>query len=189
MPQRSDEQLMRDYARGDVQAFEALFRRHGQKIYNLFLRFSGDPQLAEDLLQECFLRVIEARDRYRSENAFDRWLITIAINLLRDHHRRSRRRNEKTMSEEPVAPDAGNPAGTNPQLDLERRYLQDAVQKALLSLPAEQREVILLSKYYGFSFAEIADMLNITPAAAKQKAYRGMLSLRKKLAYLKEQDT
>ncbi len=186
MTDRSDEQLMLDYAGGDVQAFEELFRRHGQKLYNLFLRYCGDSHLAEDLLQECFLRVIEARNRYRPESAFGHWLVTIAMNLLRDHHRRIRRRGERAGSE--TEPEALPHHGANPQLHLERQHLHEAVQKALLALPSEQRQVILLSKYYGFSFTEIAAMLNLSPTAAKQKAYRGMITLRKKLAHLKEHD-
>lgn len=182
-----DEELMLQYAAGDVGAFEELFRRYGQKIYNIFLRSSGDSALAQDLLQECFLRVSEARYRYKPKAPFSNWLITLAMNLLRDNFRKKRRREAHFL---PIAergkPDFLPGPATDPQISAEQQQVKAAVDEALRHLPEEQREVIILSKFEGLSFAEIGNILGISPAAAKQKAYRGIQTLREKLSYLNE---
>jgi len=184
---KSDEELMQEYAAGNVEAFDELFRRYGQKIYNLFLRSLGNAEISQDLLQECFMRMGEARHRYQPRKAFSSWLITIAMNLLRDKYREKRRR-QAHFSADSLDDKSAQLADSDiePQKTLEHSEMKEAVEKALQDLPEEQREVIILSKYHGLSFSEIGDILKISPAAAKQKAYRGMQTLRKKLACLKE---
>ena len=185
---QSDEQLMVDYANGNAAAFEELFRRYGQRLYNLFLRSVRRPDWAEDLLQECFLRVIEARQRYQPRNAFSSWIYTIAMNLVRDRYRSLARRGNPAGSEDSDSNSAVTPsAAERPDEYVAVNQAAAAVADAVNALPPEQREVILLSKYQGLSFAQIAAVLNTTPEAAKQKAYRAMQTLRKKLAFLKEE--
>ncbi len=181
MKTSSDEQLMREYADGNIKAFDELFTRYGQKIYNLFLRSTGNPELSGDLLQDCFMRLSEARHGYQSQNAFSGWIFTIAMNLLRDAYR-VRGRRQVHSSEVDSLVDNNH----EPDKLFEQDELKAAVKRAIQELPDEQREVIILSRYHGLSFIEIAEILNISPAAAKQKAYRGMQTLRKKLSYLKE---
>ena len=185
---KTDEQLMLEYASGELAAFEELFSRYGKKLYNLFLRSLNKAEMAQDLLQETFIRVIEARHRYQPKRAFSNWIFTIAMNLLRDKYREKARRpiHQATngFNAEIVSVEAKE---DEPQQALERFQLKQAVMKALDTLPVDQRDVIILSKYEGLSFLEIGKILNISPAAAKQKAYRGMQNLRKKLAHLKKE--
>lgn len=84
----SDEDLMLAYAKGHPEAFDELFARHGRKVYNLFLRALGNADTAGDLVQETFMRVISARERYQPTRTFASWFYTIAMNLLRDQFRR-----------------------------------------------------------------------------------------------------
>ncbi|MFQ5708634.1 MAG: RNA polymerase sigma factor [bacterium] len=187
MKAKTDKQLMLEYASGNPKAFEELFRRYGKKLYNLFLRSLNKTQLAQDLLQECFLRVIESKDRYRPTKDFSNWIFTIAMNLIRDKYREQTRRKMGPISESlelhGVEPELDN---QQPDRNLEKLQLKEAVVAAMGTLAKDQQEVIILSKYQGFSFLEIAEILNISPAAAKQKAYRAMQHLTKKLAYLNE---
>ncbi|MFQ5629627.1 MAG: sigma-70 family RNA polymerase sigma factor [bacterium] len=88
---QSDEELMLAYAGGDAEAFDRLFVRHGQKIFNLFLRQTGNAELARDLAQETWVRLIDARRRYQPSKSFSSWLYTIAMNLLRDEIKRRKR--------------------------------------------------------------------------------------------------
>ncbi len=185
---KTDEQLMLAYAAGNMAAFEELFRRYGTRIYNLFLRTERSVETAQDLLQECFLRLIEARDRYQPTTAFSSWLYTIAMNLLRDRQRQRRRRRIYPFdeSDQKVLRVPDSDQNSNPEQVVDKRTLQESVEQALHTLPQDQREAIVLSKYHGLSFREIGQVLNISPEAAKQKAYRGMLNLRKKLTHLTE---
>jgi len=185
---RSDEELMLEYAAGNARAFEELFNRYGGRLYNLFLRNIGDQEVAQDLLQECFLRVIQARNRYESRKTFSSWIFTIAMNLLRDKYRanhRYRQRFERGVLNEEVLPATHRPDDAMDKAA--RNQMNEILQQAINSLPKEQREIIILCKYAGLSFQEIGETLNISPAAAKQKAYRGMQNLRKKLSFLKEE--
>ncbi|MFQ5676755.1 MAG: RNA polymerase sigma factor [bacterium] len=184
---KTDEQLMLEYAAGNPKALEELFRRYGKRLYNLFLRSLNRTELAQDLLQECFLRVIESRDRYRPAKDFSNWIFTIAMNLIRDKYRAQTRKKIDPIPEslelDELRPELHN---QGPDKNLEKLQLKEAVAAAMSTLAKDQREAIILSKYQGFSFLEIAEILNISPAAAKQKAYRAMQHLRKKLAYLNE---
>jgi RNA polymerase sigma-70 factor (ECF subfamily) len=186
---KTDEQLMVTYAAGNLDAFEELFRRYGTKIYNLFLRYERNVETARDLLQECFLRVIEAKERYTPTKAFSSWLYTIAMNLLRDRQRQKRRRKVQHFSEvdEAILPASEADAKSDPDHVLEKLSIKESVENALHTLPHDQKETILLSKYHGLSFMEIGQILNISAEAAKQKAYRGMQKLREQLAHLKRE--
>lgn len=185
MKARTDQQLMLDYASGNPKAFDELFRRYGKRLYNLFLRSLNKTELAQDLLQECFLRVIESRDRYRPTKEFSNWIFTIAMNLIRDKYREQARQKTESASDRLETENFEAVRHTEgPHKDLEEMQTQETVVAAVKTLPKDQREVIVLRKYQGLSFSEIAGILNTSPAAAKQKAYRGMRNLRKKLAYL-----
>jgi RNA polymerase sigma-70 factor (ECF subfamily) len=83
----SDEALMVRYQRGDVRAFEVLLTRHRKPVFNFILRFVREPAVAEDLLQETFLRVIKGVDAYEKQAKFTTWLYTIAHNRIVDHWR------------------------------------------------------------------------------------------------------
>lgn len=182
----SDEDLMLAYAKGHPEAFDELFARYGRKVYNLFLRALGNAETARDLVQETFMRVISARERYQPTRTFSSWLYTIAMNLLRDQFRR--RRRERAKGEGRVAIE--DLSETNLEIRVEEQNIElserrAAIQQAVQELPVEQREVILLAKYQGLSYAEIAGILGISEAAAKQRAYRALKTLREKLAHLK----
>ncbi|MFQ5605743.1 MAG: RNA polymerase sigma factor [bacterium] len=184
---KTDEQLMLDYASGNPEAFEELFRRYGTRIYNLFLRSLNQTELAQDLLQECFLRVIESKSRYRPTKNFSNWIFTIAMNLIRDKYRAQTRRRMEPISESLGLNESGPELhNQRPDKNVEKLQIKEAIVTAINTLANDQREVIILCKYQGLSFSEIAEILKISPAAAKQRAYRGMQNLRKKLAYLNE---
>lgn len=161
---------MRRYQAGDNAAFQALFARHAGKLYGYFAHRSGSRAQAEDLSQKTWLRVHHARARYQPELRFLPWLYTIAANLGRSERARDGAREhltaDGTLPEEATL--------VEPGLDERQR----AVRKALAALPESQREVILLHRYQGLGFAEIAAALSISEGAVKLRAHRGYLQLR-----------
>ncbi len=174
----SDSELMQAYVQGDAAAFDALFIRHGGKIYNFLLRETGDPALAQDLTQETWLRVIRTKDRFKPGSRFTSWLYTIVFNLLRDERKRRQRRGGENHISIHEA-DAVVDENTRPvDESAEQAEMRDAVQVAVSRLPEEQRRVLLLTKYQGLTFAEAGDILGISEAAARQKAWRGIQTLR-----------
>ncbi len=170
----SDDGLMASYGRGDVAAFEELYERYQRRLYGFCLRYLGDPDAAADAFQETFVRVMDARNRYDPRGRFASWLFTIARRVCAGQLRAGRRREPLDIVENRPAVEFGH-AST----ELGEHYAHhDELQRILAALPAEQREVLLLSKYYDFTYREIAGIVGSTEAAVKQKTYRALRLLR-----------
>ena len=153
------------YRDGDAGAFETLYARHRGALYRFVLRSlkgtSSDRALAEELFQEAWIRVIEARGRYAPSARFTTWLYTIAHNLLVDHWRRKGLVLVE-LSDEHASPD--NPARQVEARESAARFLQ-----ALEALPPAQREAFLLHEEAGMSVAEIAAATGTNEEAAKSR--------------------
>jgi RNA polymerase sigma-70 factor (ECF subfamily) len=177
--QSTDEELMIDVQNGSMTAFEILYDRYYQRLFHFILRFLRERALAEDVLQETFLHLLKGRKGYRKNSRFSTYLFTIGRNLCLDSLK-SWQRNHLQISREEEIDRARDPS-KGPQKILEETEMAKMLQNEIQTLPADQREVLLLSKYSGLSYDEIAQIIDTTPAAAKQKAYRAMLSLKQKL--------
>ncbi len=160
-------------AAGDRNAFEQLYTRHKTMMFNYFLRATGSRDLAEDLFQELFLRVFRAARRYEPREPFRVWLFTLARNLLRDRWRRLKRSPDwEDSATEPADP------GPGPEATLGRQQECARVRAAVLRLPPALREVLILSRYHGLSFAEIGEITSCTEGAARVRAFRAIERLR-----------
>jgi len=166
--------LVRRAQRGDETAFERLYRRSGNLIYALALRFSGDATRAEELTQDVFVRVWEKIGSYRWESAFDTWLYRLAVNLvLSDLRSRGRRSNWELLGEEKAMNAAvGRAASPGRVIDLER---------AVASLPAGARAVFLLHDVEGYRHREIAELTGIATGTCKAQLHRARRLLREAL--------
>ena len=158
------------YRDGDAGAFETLYARHRGALYRFVLRSLKDRALAEELFQEAWTRVIEARERYAPSARFKTWLYTIAHNLLVDHWRRKGLTLVES-DEEPLSSD--NPASQAEAREGLARFLQ-----ALESLPPVQREAFLLHEESGMSVAEIATATGTNEEAAKSRLRYALMKLR-----------
>ena len=171
-----DEMLMERFLGGETAAFDTLFARHGGRV-NAFLRRMVGPAAADDLTQATFLSVVRSRDRFQRGARFRPWLYAIAGNAARDHVRRARFEQPSDSGELPeqvTAPPLPDPA------------LERAVHRALAALPPAQREAIVLHRFEGLSFGEIAETLGLSESAVKVRAHRGYVQLRILLAHLGE---
>ncbi len=174
-----DEQLMLAYREGDAGAFDELYRRHKGGLYRFVLRSVRDRAVAEELYQEVWMRVIEARGRYQVQAKFTTWLYTIAHNRLVDHWRK--RGLQLVSLDQDDAQAAEPPAGADyePQRILEAKQGLARFAQALEALPPAQREAFLLHEEAGMSVAEIAHATGANEEAAKSR-------LRYALSKLKE---
>ena len=171
--EQTDESLMAAVAAGDRLAFERLYARHKTSVLNFFLRTTGRHDLAEELFQELFLRVFGAGARYEPRRPFRVWLYTLARNLLRDRWRRFGRMPDWEDTE---VEDVDSVPDT--ETSDARREEIDRLRGAVLRLPPALREVLILSRYHGLSFAEIAEIVACTEAAARVRAFRALERLR-----------
>jgi RNA polymerase sigma-70 factor (ECF subfamily) len=160
------------YRGGDAGAFETLYRRHRGALYRFVLRALKQRALAEELFQEVWIRVIEARSRYAPQARFTTWLYTIAHNLLVDHWRR-KGLSLVQLDEEPATAAADNPAR-----QAEARESLARLMHALEALPAAQREAFLLHEEAGLSVAEIAAVTGAGEEAAKSRLRYAMAKLK-----------
>lgn len=148
--------------RGDLAAFEALYRRFAPRIYALCLRLTGQAEAAEDCTQESFLAAWRALSRFEHRSRFSTWLQRIAIRTAL-----ARRRGLRTLFEvaEPAGglPDQADPGSGAPPVDLER---------AIARLPDGARHVLVLVGIYGYSHAEAAAELKVAEGTCKAQFHR-----------------
>jgi RNA polymerase sigma-70 factor (ECF subfamily) len=170
MSDDDDAQLMLAYARGEMRAFETLYSRHRGALYRYLMRQARDNEIANDLFQEVWSRVIVNRARYEPRAKFRTFLFTLAHNCFIDHCRRSKARPTGANIEDADAADL-LPAEyeTRPDAKLERAEASARYRAALASLPPEQRDVYLLHEESDLSLEEIARVTGVGAETAKSR--------------------
>lgn len=193
----SDEILMHRYLEGQPYAFQMLLQRYGGRVYNFIVRRTGDRQQAEDLVQEVFLRIVRRADSFRGESKFSTWMYTIARNLCVDASRRSYHRRVVQLDQPahrgeedgPTLIDQSADPGPTPDRRAEDLRFRDDLQKALDSLPAEQREVFVMREFEGLRFREIAEVVGAPENTIKSRMRYALEGLRSRLSAYAEGDT
>lgn len=166
----SDERLMLAYRDGDASAFESLYRRYRPRLYRHLAHQCGDTRVAEELYQEIWLKVINARADYEPLAKFSTWLFRIAHHRLIDHYRQHRRDVLAAYDGDPDILEAlPAPTTCNPAQETERRNLARRLAGALDALPAPQREAFLLAEEGGLSLEEIASATAVGRETVKSR--------------------
>ncbi|MGH8725130.1 MAG: sigma-70 family RNA polymerase sigma factor [Burkholderiales bacterium] len=160
------------YRGGNAGAFDTLYRRHRGALFRFVLRSLKHRAAAEELFQEVWMRVIEARTRYAPQARFTTWLYTIAHNLLVDHWRK------KGLSLVQLDEEELGAAPDNPERRAEARETLARFMQALEALPAAQREAFLLHEEGGLTAAEIAAATGSNEEAAKSRLRYAMAKLK-----------
>lgn len=184
---RSDEELMLLYARGDGQAFDALFERHKRSVYSFIRKFMVSGDLADDLFQQVFMKVIHNRERYQPSAKFSTWLFTITRSVCIDAMRKNGKRrwisifSRSEPSEEPGEPMAIACSDPTPRQWLQEQELSGIMQEIISTLPENQREVLLLRENTDLTFAEIAEVTGCSVNTVKSRMHYALLALRRGL--------
>ena len=180
----TDEQLMLAYAAGDAAAFETLYARHKGRLYRFVLRGIRERGIAEELFQEIWVRVIEARQRYAPQARFTTWLYTIAHHRMVDHWRK-RGLNVVPLarddSDDPARPEPAAEAAREPQRQAETNEQLERLGRALQVLPPAQREAFLMREEGGLTLAEIATATGSNEEAVKSRLRYAVAKLREAL--------
>jgi RNA polymerase sigma-70 factor, ECF subfamily len=176
-----DDELMLRYRGGDAVAFEALYRRHRAPLYRFLLRQLGDAAQAEEVFQDVWMRVIDARDRYQPRARFGSWLYAIAHNRLMDAHRASGRAQVLDPDESEQALENLPAAELPAHVRLDRKRAAERLFAALARLPEAQREAFLLQQEGDLSVEEIAAATGVSRETAKSRLRYAVARLRASL--------
>jgi RNA polymerase sigma-70 factor (ECF subfamily) len=173
-----DDELIPRVRRGDLAAFEALYDKYKGQVYRTALAITRDQGAAEDILQECFVRIYAHIDKIDVSRPLSPWIHRIAVNL--SYNWVTKRRRWFPSLGEVVEQFVGD-HHSSPEHILEREELQRIVQEAIHSLSFAQRVVIVLFYLNGFSLEEIAYILDCPVGTVKSRLYYGRQNLRRKL--------
>lgn len=191
----NDTELVQAIQSGRIDLYQELVSRYERKLYNFGLRMCRNASDAEDLVQDTFLNVFKYLKGFRHEAKFKNWLYKIAASVCIKKRRRLKHAPDQTLSLEDFIPgDEAKMAGEAPRwatipLDqLLNEELADMLSNTIHALPEKYRIVAVLRDVEGFSTAETAKILDITPANVKVRLHRARLFLRDKLKYYFEHD-
>ena len=175
----ADDRLVERTLQGDREAFEALLGRYARLIYNFISNYVGDYDVAQDAFQEAFLRAYKNLSKYNLGTNFSAWLHKVALNACKDCLKKVKRRERMETREGEDFDPLDLVAGSEPppHLQLERGELREAVQAALDQLSDVHRQVILFYQFQGFSYEEIAAMMNCPLGTVKSRIHYAMRRL------------
>lgn len=179
-----DEIYVERARRGDAEAFRILVERHSPRLFRLAWRIVGDEAIAEDAVQETFLRAYRALPRYDARSQFGTWLHRIASNTAIEILRK--RQRQRQGNEEPVDSPSGEPGPDRRALSQE---VDRAVRRALSGLSPLERAAFVLRHYEERSIAEVCDALGLRESAGKQAVFRAVKKLRRMLEPLMDRRT
>ncbi len=172
-----DFQLIDDFLEGDQAAFETLVRKYQKEIYYFVLRIVGNEEEAKDIAQMAFVNVFRSLKRFKKESKFKTWLYKIALNLCRNHLKKSR----VTPSDELDPNLAGDDDPADSLIEKEKRRV---LQRAIEELPEKQRLTVILRTYRDLSYADVSSILGCSEGAAKANFHFALQKLKKKLGKL-----
>ncbi len=183
-----DEDLVRRSVQGEREAFDVLVEKYYKKIYSLCYRFVGDSEEAGDLTQEIFTAAYQNLKKFRGDAKFSTWLFQIATNRGKNKFKYLKRRGYfagRVHSENDDDRDSGQriipDTSTNPETLLASHQMQKIVQDAINELDPDHKEIVILRDIEGFSYEEIAKILNLPEGTTKSRLHRARMVVKEKL--------
>ena len=179
--QISDQQLISNYLEGNDRAFEVLLNRHRDKIFTSIYLFVKDTEMAEDIFQDVFIKIIDTlrKGKYNHEGKFLQWALRISYNMCVDNFRRSKRRTKVSATETFDIFDVLESNDDNMEQHIIKSQVHKKVRKLVDQLPPEQREVVILRHYADMSFKEISQLTRVSINTALGRMRYALINMRK----------
>jgi RNA polymerase sigma-70 factor (ECF subfamily) len=170
----SDNNLMMKVRKGDLDKMGLLFERYKRPLYGFFYGLNKEQELSEDLVQNTFLRILKYRHLFRGDGDFRAWMFHIARNVNIDHHRKHRIKATEALE------NWHERVGHHENQSVEMQQIEEhrMLSMAMDRLPADKREVLLLSKFEERKYSEIGEVLGCTEGAVKVKVFRALQELK-----------
>lgn len=175
----TDEALMLAVRDGDLDCLTGLFERYHRPLFGFFYRMTDDRATAEDLVQDVFVRVLKYRQTYRDTGSFEAWLFQIARNTRRDLAK-------KHPAMDSIGDDMDVAAeGPGPGLRLEQQEDAALLKEALRRLPADKRELIVLARYRGLTYAQLGKLMGADVGTMRVRLHRAIRQLEEIFSHLR----
>lgn len=178
----TDEQLVRAYVDGNNAAFDTLLRRHQSKLFSYILRIVKNRDIADDIFQETFVKIIMTlkQGRYAESGKFGAWLTRIAHNLIIDHFRQEKSENSISTDDEEVnLLNRRDLCDENIEDLMVNDQIRTDVRRIIEALPEAQREVLMMRYYSDMSFKEIADATGVSINTALGRMRYAIMNMRR----------
>jgi len=184
-----EKEVIENCKAGDQKAFSQIVLRRQKKVFNIAYRMLGNLEEAKDLAQEVFISVFKSIKDLKEEGKFDAWLTQITLNHCRNRWKYLKRRhyfNSESL-DDPIETEDGNmpkaiyDPSDNPETLYERKMIQELIQRGLLKLKDDQRELLVLRDLQGFSYEEMGELLGLPEGTIKSKLHRARMDLKEVL--------
>jgi RNA polymerase sigma-70 factor (ECF subfamily) len=169
----SDEMIMEAVKNGDLQQASLLFERYHKPVFNFLARMCMDRDVAEDLTQNVFLRMIRYKNSYREGNKFQSWIYQIARNVFSDHYQKEKNKRADFVDVERLSDHL-----TDANMEEEQLEREKILHRSMAKLNDEQRELLVLTRFQHLKYEEVAVMLDMTVPNIKVKVHRAIQKLR-----------
>jgi RNA polymerase sigma factor (sigma-70 family) len=169
----TDELIMEAVKNGDLQQASVLFERYNKRIFNFLARMTLDREVAEDLTQNVFLRMIKYKNSYKEGNRFQSWIYQVARNVFSDHYQSVKNKRADFVDVEKMS-DRMADYDESERIDEQERLLR----RSMSMLNEEQRELLVLTRFQHMKYEEVAVIMNTTVANIKVKVHRAIGKLR-----------
>ena len=169
----TDELIMEAVKNGNLQQASVLFERYNKRIFNFLARMTMDREVAEDLTQNVFLRMIKYKSSYREGNKFQSWIYQVARNVFSDHYQSVKNKRADFVDVERMG-DRMADNDESERMDEQEKLLE----RSMSMLNEEQRELLVLTRFQHMKYEEVAVIMNTTVANIKVKVHRAIGKLR-----------
>lgn len=180
-----ESELVAELRHGSMLAFQELVERYTEKVFNLALRITRNPEDAEEIVQDVFVTIHKKIDRFEGKSAFSSWLYRITVNAAFMKLRKRKQHQAVSFEELGIGSHENLVSNRSDSCDVNymssRHELQEALQNAIGRLPEEYRTIFVLRDIDGLSNQEVGEMLSISVPAVKSRLHRSRLMLRKRL--------
>lgn len=188
--------VIRSAIKGDHQAFEQIVYTYEKKVYNIAYQMFGNSHDASDASQEVFIKIYQKLNQFKFDSAFSTWLHRISVNTCIDLYRKKKRQNKDSFSiDKDIATEESSvsfelvDSGQTPEEQILQNEQVSEVREAIQELKEEQKTIIILRDIQGFSYEEIADILDCNIGTVKSRIARGRKSLKEIILKKREQNS
>ncbi|MFW6140635.1 MAG: RNA polymerase sigma factor [Acidobacteriota bacterium] len=172
-----EKELVQLAKKGDEDSFGILVERHRNKMFYLAYSMTNNRETADDLAQEVFIKAYRALPKFNLKSKFSTWIYRIAVNTIKDFHRKESGVERVSLNQRTEVPDTQNFKGED-----EKQEKLKLIRESINKLPEKHRIILTLRDIQGKSYSEIADVLHVSPGTVDSRLFRARKKLRKSMA-------